>query len=254
MLAELVDRLTEIGQKSQEVKFHTHPQAPGKAWLQEAGQPLKEIYFPAPERKHQLLGFDDLVAALRDPTIAPNPEVYVNGQKIVALLDRNDRRQTVEVALAYTSRLKLCRQLEQQPANAPAAQIVKMLRFDLHGGQHAPIIDALSVLTWTRSSTTDARTAHGTDGYGRSVDSVVKQADTVPKEFEIAVPVWANEGFSRYSANVVCGVFLDTEKQTVELRVLSDEVMRVVNGALTALAADLRAAVAKVPVFLGAPA
>ena len=253
MLAELVEKLLQTGRDSQAVKFHMHPEMPGKAWLQQPGHALELVDLPAPPRAHQLLGYTDLLNAIADTHIAKAPEVYCSGRKVIALLDRDDRRQKIVVDLAYSSRLEQCRALEGSPLAASPKDIQRVLRFDFHSGKHDLVIDALSEIDFTRTTTTSSRTTHGSDGYGASVNAAVPQASRVPKEFEVVVPIWANEGFSRYSASVRCGLELDPDNQRVILRVLSDEVMRVVNQALVSLVTDLREATKGIPIFMGAP-
>ncbi len=250
--AELVTTLHGLGRDSTEVLFHTHKDHPTKVWLQH-GTDLQETVAPPPLRVHGLLGYDDLVTALRDKDIAPAPEVYIAGNQVVAFLDRNERRSRVTVNLVESKRLQLCRGFETQPKTMQPRDAVKMLRLDLHGGKHDHVIQALGRLDFVRNGTGRSHVDHGKESLGRSVEQEVQQAENVPKDFIVGVPVWTNNGFNRYSVNVTFGVYIDLDNQAVELRVLSDECVRLVNLALNALAADLRESLPTVPVFLGTP-
>lgn len=252
MLAEALDRLVDLGQQTVAVQFHQHRDVPTKLWVQH-GSELKESDVPAPLRGHGLLGYDDLVAALKDKAIAPDPEVYVCGSAVVALLDRKERRSVVRVALSESKRLQLCREFEAKPRKMQPKDAVKMLRLELHGGRHDHVIQALSRVDFTRTGAGKSHVEHGKESLGRSVEASVQQAENIPKDFGVGVPVWTNNGFARYSVTIEFGLFLDLDEQNVELRVLSDECQRVVNATLVALANDLRDSLVGVPVFLGTP-
>lgn len=253
MLAELVNALVGLGRETTAVKFHTHPENPGTVWVQH-GDELEAQKSPAPLRAHKLLGYDDLVAALLDPQIAPAPEVYISGNRVAVLLDRAERRSVVNIELLESKRLQLCRGLEAQPRKMQPRDVVKMLRLELHGGRHDHVIQALSRVDFARTGAGRSHVEHGKESLGRSVEAHVQQAEAIPKDFTVGVPLWTNPGFARYAVSIEFGLFLDLDEQVVELRVLSDECQRVVNATIQALASDLREALGdKVPVFLGTP-
>lgn len=252
MLAEFLDRIVGLAKGANAVSFHKHEDLPDTVFVRH-GDELLRVDAPPPKRRHALAGFDDLVAALKDSSIAPDPEVYLDLGGVTVLLDRAKRRETVRVTFVESGRLRVCRSFESQPRTMQPREAVKLLRLELHGGRHDHVIQALSRIDFTRSSAGKSHVDHGKESMGRSVEAAVQQADSVPKDFEVAVPVWTNPGFSRYSVNVKFGLFLDLDNQAVELRVLSDECMRVVTQTLGTVASDLREALPDVPVFLGAP-
>ena len=253
MLAEFVKELVGLGQKAKQVEFHTHDKLPRLVFAR-YGDSLNVHDVPPTERDHALLGFDDLVAAIGDTSIAKAPEVYVGADYVVALLDRADRRERVYVKLEQSKRFAQCVKLEATPAKLQPRDAVKMLRFELHGGNVDHVVQALSRIDFVRSSAGKTDVAHGRESLGRSDAAAVQQADNVPKDFALAVPVWSTHGFSRYTVQVEFGIYLDLEAQVVELRVLPDEIKRVQGLAMASAAADLRAAFgAGVPVFLGVP-
>lgn len=252
MLAELVQKLVDLGRGTQKVEFHTHHKQPRTLYVQTADGVL-EKEAAAPLRQHLIGSFEDLVALLKDEFIAPSPEVYVDGGKIVAFLDRLDRLEMVAVALPESKRLMLCRDLEAKPRAMHPRDAVRMLRLELHSGNHQSVIDALSNIDFARVSNGKSHVEHGRESLGRSVEAHVQQADRVPKEFDVGVPIWTAPGFSRYGGMVRFGVFLDADAGVVELRVLSDECQRVLNQAAGAVVADLKQALGDIPVFLGKP-
>jgi hypothetical protein len=94
--------------------------------------------------------------------------------------------------------------------------------------------------------------AHGRESLGRSVEATVQQADKVPTEFEVEVPIWSTPG-ANLGRSIQFGVHLDLEAQAVELRVLSDSCLAARNHAMAMLAQQLRDDLSTVPVFMGAP-
>ena len=252
MLAEFFDRIVGLAKGAHKVDFHTHDKLPRTVFIRH-GDELLEKDLPPAVRAAQLCGFDDLVAAASDLQIAARPEVYVSAAGIAVLLDRADRREAITVPLAPSKRWQLVESL-QQPKVMQPKDAVKMLRLDLHGGNVAHVIQALSRIDFTRSSAGRTNVEHGRESLGRSVEAAVQQAESVPQQFTLAVPVWSTAGFSRFGVQVEFGLFLDLEAQAVELRVLADEVERARNLALAAVVGELRAQLpAGTPVFLGRP-
>lgn len=251
MLAEFLDRLVGLAKSAHKVDVHNIPQLPRTVFIR-VGDVLHEHDVPPPWRQHDLAGLGDLVAALTDKGIAPRPEVYVSPREVVALLDRDDRRERITVRLEETKRWQLIAALQTPRAMQPK-EAVKLLRLELHGGNVEHMIQALSRIDFVRTSSGRTNVEHGRETLGRSVEAAVQQANDVPKDFQLAVPVWSTSGFSRFSVNVQFGVYLDLEGQAVELRVLADEVERARNQALAAVVDELRAQLDGVQVFLGSP-
>lgn len=251
MLAEFFNAVVNLGQKAKAVQFETHPQLPTKVFVRH-GDELQEKDAPAPFRSHGLAGLDDLVNALADKAIAPAPEVYVAANRVRAFLNRADRRELVTVDLVETKRFKLVTEL-QTPRSMQPKEAVKMLKLDLHGGNVAQVIQPLSRIEFTRTGTGRTSVDHGKESLGRSVEAQVQNAKDVPEAFDLAVPVWSTSGFDRFGVLVKFGLYLDLEAQTVELRVLADEIERVRNQALVAVVRELGARLEGVPIFLGTP-
>lgn len=250
MLSEFVDRLVELGQKAKAVDFHRHDDLPNEVFVRH-GDKLERIAAPPPSRGHTLAGFRDLVAALSDSKIAPNPEVYIDGVSVFAYCDREKRYDDITMPLTESVRFKLCCELERPRLFAPR-DLVKFLRLELHGGAHQAVTQAVSRLDFMRTSTGKSDVKHGRETLGKSVEAVVQQADEVPESFVVTVPIWSTPGCG-WTAQIEFGIYLDVEKQQVELRVLSDQCADARNGALWQLRKSIAEACPDVPVFMGAP-
>lgn len=253
MLAEFLDRIVGLARGANRLEFQTVASIPRKVFRRN-GDLVDELDVPPPERSHSLVGYADFVAAVSDATMAKAPEVYVGKGKVVALLDRGDRRETVSVDLMPSKRFQQCMLLESQPVKLQPRLAVKFLRFELHGGNVEHVITALSRVDFTRSSAGKQHVDHGRESLGKSVEAAVQQAENVPKDFVVAIPIWTNPGFDRYSANIAFGLDFDFESETVVLRVLSDECTRVTNLAVRAVVSDLQDALPEgTPIFQGEP-
>lgn len=251
MLAEFLREVVGLAGKAKSVEFHANPALPRVVFVRHGDELLRENVPPA-DRAHQLEDFDGLVDALTDSAIAKSPEVYVSSNRIVGLLDREDRRARVSVDLAESRRFLLCSELET-PRRMQPKDAVRLLKLELHGGTHDPVTQALSRIDFKRSLGGSTDVGHGRETLGRSVEASVQQAKDIPEQFTVAVPIWTTQGFQGYVQHVTLGLYLDLEGQTVELRVLSDECEAARNRSLAQVAADLRKAMPGVPVFMGVP-
>jgi hypothetical protein len=252
MLAEFLQKIADLVTKAQHVDIFTIPGNPQELLVRHGEELLRE-QVPPPARAHQLAGFADLVEALKDKAIAPAPEVYVSAACVKALLDRENRRQTVAIQLAPSRRFQLCAGLENQPRGFSPKDAVKFLRMEMHGTSVDAVAQALARIDFKRTVGGVSDVAHGKESLGRSVEAAVQQADQVPQQFHAYIPVWTTKGFEDYSQAIDFGLHLDMEAGAIELRVLSDEIEKARNAALATVAKDLRDALPGVPVFMGTP-
>jgi hypothetical protein len=258
MLAEFVQAISTQALAGQRVTFHENGRLPHLVYVQKPTGEVEAVPVPPDDRNHTLYGIDDLAAALNDKAIAPRPEVYINGRggDLTAYLDRDERRQSVTVPLAWSKRFTRCVELETKAVSMSPRDAVKFLRYELHGAPNLEthVIQPLSRLDFNRTSAGKSHVEHGRESLGKSVELSVQQAENVPREFLIAVPIWTTPGATRYATNITCGLFLDLEAQLVEFRVLSDECARVLANAVSALREDLAAMLPEgTPVFAGEP-
>lgn len=251
MLADAIKALVELGHRAKAVDVVTHPSLPHTVFLRH-GDELQEHCVLSPPRNPTLAGLQDVFAMLRKKGIARNPEVYVGSSGVVAFLDGEDREERLTMPLTESARFRLCQDIERQPRSFAPRDLVRFLRQMLWGGANNHLIQSLSRLDFTRTSTGKTDVKHGRETLGRTVEAVVQQADEVPESFIAHVPIWTTPGCS-WSRPIECGIYLDVEKGAVELSVLSDSCTAARNGALSELRDALVEALGEVPVFMGAP-
>lgn len=250
MLSEFVDRLVTLGQGVQSAEFTVHQLLPRTLFVQHAGK-LERIEAPTPPRKHTLAGIRDLVEMLSETEVAPGPEIFISPASIVAMLDGGERIQTATVPLAESVRFRLCQSLET-PREFSPRDLIKFLRLELHSSNLGALILSLSNLDFTRTSSGKTDVRHGRETLGRSVEAIVQQADNVPETFTVHVPIWSTPGCGVIKP-ITFGLYLNVDKQCVEVRALSDECANARNAAMADLRESLAKSVEHAAVFMGAP-
>lgn len=250
MLAEFLDRVVGLARMSTKPEILTAPQLPDKVWLKtEAG--LTEMNVPPPARKPTLGSLQSFVDVVNDETIAGSPEVYVSPSKVIAFLENSDRKECATLPLTETVRFGMLRALIA-PKLLDPRELVKLLRFQLHAAGNDPLIRALARVDFTRTSSGKSSQEHGRESLGRSVEAAVQSAEQVPETFNIAVPIWSTPGLQGFAASVQIGIYLDLDAQKIEVRVLPDEIERVMGLAVKGLI-ELLSEQIKAPIFFGTP-
>lgn len=253
MLAELLEHLVDLAKASSAAKFHSRPEFPGRVFIEHGGGYSSEDV-PPPRRKHHLSGLADVVLATRDKAIAPDPEVYYDGGRVVALLDRSTRVERVTLELARSERWQTLQNLRSHPRTLSPAEAVRLLRFDLHGTGVDALVSELGRVDFNRSSNGSHTAEHGRESLGKSVEASVQQADRVPESFAVDVAPFTNPGLRSLRGSVKVGVYVDTGAEGFEIRPLADELelleANVMAGLRDLLGAELDGSC---PLFHGAP-
>lgn len=192
---------------------------------------------PPPRRKASLRGLQDLVAIIVDRTIAPAPEVYYDRTAVSVLLDRNDRRAVVVCQLQKTERWARLESLAAGVKFTPK-EAIRLFRFELPSVGSQRLIDALRKVDFERKGTGASTVQHGRESLGKSVEIVVQQADQIPESIRIEIPVFSNPGL-RFSASVEVGIYVDLEREAIEIRPLADEIESGIEAAQAQIALAL---------------
>jgi len=114
------------------------------------------------------------------------------------------------------------------------------------------VITALRQIDFTRTSAGKSHVEHGKESLGRSVEAAVQQADKVPEDFVVRVPVYTNPGAGAFLVEVRVMLYLDLEGQQVVLQTMPDELEKAHQVAQARLHEALVANCPKgTPVFYG---
>ncbi|MCP3916163.1 MAG: hypothetical protein GY711_11455 [bacterium] len=251
MLAEFLQQLEGLARRANGAEAFKIQDLPEKVMVRKGTEYSIEDVPPA-RRDHEVHGLSDIVAAVQDEAMAADPEVY-HGRSVKLLLDRGDRRDVVTMPLEVTSRFKRLLALVDGESLS-VRDAVKLLRFDLHGTGVDQVISAIRRVDFSRTGAGAQSAAHGSESLGRSIEAKVQDADKIPEEFRVQTSVYSNPGVKDLSrVDVRCGVYLDVERECIEIRVLADELENAVNAAQLAIGNALRELLPEVPVFHGAP-
>lgn len=247
MIAEAIAKLVGLGQDAQRVEFHTHPNLPNRVFVRN-GDELVEHLEPVPRRMPKLEGMQDLVSYL-ESSAALAPEIYLHHGKVEAFLDREDRRSVATVELLESERFRIVTALESGRSMTPK-EAVRFLRLELPDTGTAGVVQALSRIDFTRSSSGRSDVAHGKESLGRAVEASVQQAADVPERFAVRVPVWTSPGFDE-QVQIEVGVYLDLVEERVHLRTLPDQISRALSVSMSRAFDALVKQLPNVPIYCG---
>lgn len=251
MLAEAIQALVELTRRGDQANVQKVDELPRKVFIHQ-GNLTTEFDVPPPERRHDVVGFDDVVSMASDDEISTSPEVYYCSREIKILADRADRRESSTLLFNASARWEKLGKLSMPMSMSPS-EAVKMLRFDLHGTGVEAVIQGLSRIDFTRTSGGKSHVDHGKESLGKSVEAAVQQADKVPESFNVNLCPVTNPGFQSIKVDVRCGVYIDLQQERVEIRVLADELDAASNAFTATVGEMLRAALPDVPIFHGTP-
>lgn len=243
MLAELFDRLKKAAETNDKVEFHTHPRFPQHVLVRTAAG-VEWRATPPPLRSGTLSTFDDLLQAAQTRELAPRPELYVEFDSVQLLLDRDDRREGYDLPLARTERWTTVESWGVRPWEGTPAEAARILRFQLPdlGAEAEVLAQALSRVDFKRTSTGTTIAQHGRESLGRQVEAVTQQADQIPPEVTLHLPVYQVRGLREVVVDVRVGVWLQPEQEKVRLVPLADELAAAREVATATVASLLRRA------------
>lgn len=251
MLAELVDRLVELGRKSAETAIVQVPGIPDAAWLVWPDGARAEVKIPPKDQHPKMSDLASFIDKVKGAS--GEPEVFVAEGNLYAHLDRDERRESVELPLRESSRFILCQKLQSAPRVMAPREAVKMLRLELASQDHH-MVAALSKIDFLRKGSGKSVVGHGSESLGRTVEAIVQQADDIPTTFVVTVAIWTNGGLAPYAEQITFGIHLDPQAETVEIRALPDQVELARARALERLADEIREQLGgEIPVYIGKP-
>lgn len=251
MLAELLGSIRVLADEARGVSIlaqNTHPRI---AFVR-VGAELRELAIPPPLRSPALRGLEDMVAAVQDQAVAPEPELYFDEKQVVVFLDRKDRRERATLALLASERFTTLRSLSE-PRILSHKEAVLLLRHGLRGAVPEALVSDLRTIDFSRRSDGTATVAHGRESLGRSVELACQRAEKIPDSFTARVAPWQTEGLQGFEVELEVGLYLDLEEQRIRLQLLPDELPRAMRRAIVELRERLAAALPGVPLFHGAP-
>lgn len=251
MLSDLVKTLVALGRETRATTTLPVPGTTAEVWVIGPDGNRELVSVPPPPQHPKMADLDSFINRTK---MEDRPQVFISSNSLVAHLDKLDRRECVEMQLTESARFSLCRGLMRNPRTASPRDMVKFLRLELAGGGHDHMIQSLSKIDFIRKGSGKSVIGHGSESLGKTVEAIVQQAEEIPSVFKVGVPIWTNPGMASYLAYLELGVHLDAQAETVEIRVLPDEVDKAMGFALAALATDIVSLLGpEIPVYIGKP-
>jgi len=252
VLSEAIRTVAVMARRQSELVLQDIPQLRVVAVRDGESPAVFHAYPPARRTGTELLGLEDLVAAVLDGEFAPRPEVYHGtGDGVVVLLDRNDRSQRVVMPLVETDRITAVHSIGEKPLTPK--QAISLLRFRLSGSADH-VIAAIRRVDFARRSDGKSDVRHGRETLGRSVELEIQQADQIPESFHVTLPIYLTPGLAEASTvTIEVGIEIILEEGLFRFQPLADEVEAAYHRAQVAIGDLLRSRLSDVPVFYGSP-
>lgn len=251
MLADLVKTLVDLGRGERTVQVTKIEGRPNHVWMRKPDGTLDLVDLDKPIRKPTVRTLAALVAMIKDPSIAKDPEVYHGPDRIVGFLDRSDRREIVTLPLSLTARAAEIVALSQAPKAFDVRGLVRFLRVDM--GCDTSVVAKFRTIDFKRSGSGKSTVDHGRETFGRGVEMSAQGVDELPDEIRVTTSMWQQDGvIGTLSVSLIVDIMLEQEK--IGLLVSKDDLhdQRVVID--RAIANALRKELGdKIPVFNGNP-
>lgn len=257
MLAEFLVQLEEVIKRAQSAGFLEHESCPSQVFLQQPGGAIEAIHRePCARDGAHLETIADVLKLLLEDEIAVDPEVWIDGERITVILDGADRHDRVHCPLILTGRFKAVLDLDRKAVPMTSAEVLRLLRFELHGPHNEKLIPAFRRVNFQRRSEGGATIEHGKEALGRSIEAQVQQVELIPETFSVHVPVFATPGAQDFAPPIRIGIHIDHQQESFTLRPLADETRQasfVAIGEIRNTIADALDGEREVPIFCGTP-
>ncbi len=249
MLAEFVKSLVGLVSDAQKAEIVEIPNDPRNVIIRQ-GTAVTYRAVPAPARAASFSSIADFCFAVSDKVVAANPEIYFDMNGAVAYLDRNDRRETINLEVHFSDQFQKILSLRNGVGLTPK-EAIRLLRFELSTAGVDDLITSLRRVDFTRTNAGSSNVEHGRESFGKKVEAAVQQADTIPEQFTLRVRPARNQGLRSIEVPVTFGLAIDFEAEKVMIRPLADQLNNACEAFTGELGKLLRQSLAGVQIFEG---
>lgn len=221
MLKEFVDAIASLAVSAEQMQVLRDPYDPRKAYVRH-GDELREIVVPPPLLGAEVETLDGLFDAIRAFGAEDNASIWHDQAGIVALLNNDDRLETVTLRLRYTEQFFALRQL---PKVFDQRSLILFLKRDLGGAIDDGLLAVFRQLDFTKREEAGGAVKHGDESLGRSVHAAVTGRADIPEFINVSVPVLMNRDLVQ-SAGIRLSVDIDVQRCLIQLSPMPDEIER----------------------------
>lgn len=249
---EALQYVGALAQAANSVQVINDPRFHDGAFIRVGGE-LRFERFPAPVRCGTIIDMQSLTDAINDPKICPNPEVYIDAERITVFTDRDERKSTMVLDMTPSARLVTVRSLRGRVLSQKDA--IRMLRYDLEGPDSKELIPAMRTIDFSRLTANRRTVERGKDTMGRTVEAHVQQIDKVPELFTVTIPAFDVAGLRSITMTLRIGIEPDLDREGFEFVLYPDEMSTGMSAVLSEVYQIIRANVSdqEVTLLMGTP-
>lgn len=191
-----------------------------------------ELKTPSPKRHAETLDTPlELAKFLADLVKAEkitNAATFYTETRILAVYDRDDRRDSVAVNLKPSPQYVWLRDAKSVMSQS---DIVRTLRITFRGnlGDGSDLVTILRKLKFKADGTAEGDVQHGRESIGRSIVNEVTGLNALPEEIAFSVPVFDNHPFR---ARIECALEINPADQTFRITAFPQQVKNAMDAAL----------------------
>ncbi len=253
--AEFVKAIGDMALKAGAPSFVAPGQEPsGVYYIRDQGGELKLVHAEPPYRQHQAGDLSAVVEFAK--RFAENtPVIWYHRDKVVCVIDDNNRRDAVTLPLDLSVQVLTLRQWEKNQPYLPQATAVLTLRtvFESCLGMAGGLIDVLRKVKFRTTADGSGEVQHGKASVGRAIESEITGAGAIPEYVAFDVPIFGNALAHR--GTIRCALEPNPAAGSVAFIPLPGEIEKAVAKAEGEIRDDLGELLgdAKVPVYYGRP-
>jgi hypothetical protein len=239
MLKEAIEYVVGEARDSQAAKVFTAPQEPeGVYYLQKPDGTVEKVTADAPLIRHTAADLSAVVEFAADGS-----EIWYSREKVVCVIDRDSRRESVTLTLELSPQLKELQKLEANPRNLDQRQIVYLLRTTFRRclGRAGNLLDVLRSIRFNSQAAGEGVVQHGKASIGKTLKQEITGTDNLPEYFVLEVPVFTNASLAQVFP-VECALEPDAATQSFKIIPLPNEIEGAVAGGERMIAQLLSAA------------
>lgn len=245
MLKELVEKLLTYGEAKQAASDKAK-QPQHVAFLSDARQntfvvdgAIESRPIAIGTRSHNVATVDDLITAVGKWDA--NPVVWIGRDSIVLVIDDDERRDRVTLALERSQVFTAATSLK-----SPFSQVdmIRLLRTTFRNAINCrDVLANIRNLKFRNLSEGSVSIQHGNESLGRQINNEVSGADKVPESIVLPLNVYANRGETDVIVNIEFDIEIDAEKGLFHVKPMPDAIDSAVSEAIQSIRDRIESAV-----------
>lgn len=233
MLKEFVEAISQLAVDGAGPQIKDHDPYEPSATIDSHGNTVIDPGLPRP-RKHVAL---DLGTIAEFAKRFDSAAIWYSRKAVVALIDDNDRKDTVRLEMTYSEELLKLMDLQKFKPWFDQRAILTFLRTVFTPAalpMHTTLINDLRVVKFDATQTGNSEVIRGKSSVGKTAMAKVEGWDQLPEVVTLAVPVLGN-AFIRQRIEIDCALEVNEQEQRFQLFPLPGEVEMAIAQAETLL-------------------